>query len=91
MAKQALSMREKALGDSSPALVSEISVLAEVYSSEKRYNDAVPLYARALAILEKTRESDHPEIIHAHVPAFGEALTSQREFQRGGATLPDGV
>ncbi len=53
LAKQALELREKALGPDHELVATSLYNLAGIYVAKVRYADAEPLYKRALKILEK--------------------------------------
>ena len=53
LAKQALAIREKALGPESPYVAGALNNLAGLYRNQGRYTEAEPLYKQALAIYEK--------------------------------------
>src|SRR5262245_47622540 len=56
--KQALAIRESALGPNHPDLSGRLSVLAEFYRTQGKYGEAEPLYKRALDISEKALGPD---------------------------------
>ena len=43
-------------------MASTLNNLAEVYRAEGRWEDAAPLYPRAIAIVEKALGPDHPTL-----------------------------
>jgi tetratricopeptide (TPR) repeat protein len=60
--RQALAIRETLYGTSSAELISTIEGLADVYSSEKMFAAAEPLYQRLLALWENLVGEDHPMV-----------------------------
>ena len=52
---------EKALGPDHHNTATTLNNLAELYKSQGKYDEAEPLYERALAICEKALGPDHPE------------------------------
>ena len=56
-------IREKALGESHPAVANNLQDLADVYSDQRRYSDAEGLRRRALAIYEQALGTEHRETI----------------------------
>ena len=65
LAKRALELREKALGQDDPLVVSALNNLALIYMATREYSDAEALYARALAAQEKTDGADSPKAADA--------------------------
>jgi tetratricopeptide (TPR) repeat protein len=57
-----LEISEKALGPDNPDVAIALNNLAELYYNQGRYEEAEPLYKRALKILEDTLGPDHPEV-----------------------------
>jgi CHAT domain-containing protein/Tfp pilus assembly protein PilF len=62
IAKQALVIREKALGPDHPDVGQSLNNLAALYRAQGRYAEAEPLYQRGLAIIEKALGPDHPRV-----------------------------
>jgi tetratricopeptide (TPR) repeat protein/CHAT domain-containing protein len=62
LAERWLSIREKTLGRSDPAVAWWLNSLARAYHHQGRYREAEPLYKQSLAIYEKARGRDHPEV-----------------------------
>src|SRR5882672_4833709 len=60
IAKQALEIREKALGPEHPSTATSLNSLAVLYVSMGAYAKAEPLYQRALKIKEKALGPEHP-------------------------------
>ena len=60
--KQALSIREKALGPDHLDVADSLDVLAGLYQSQKRYAEAEPLLKRALSIREEAFGRNDPRI-----------------------------
>lgn len=56
--KRALAITEQAYGPDHPAVVPRLNGLAELYEGMARYADALPLYRRALVIVDQG--PDHP-------------------------------
>ena len=52
VAHQVLAMREQLLGPDHPEVANSVNNFAALYDSQGRYDDAEPLYKRALAIRE---------------------------------------
>jgi tetratricopeptide (TPR) repeat protein len=61
MAVQSVAIREKFEGERE-RLVFELENLADVYSAQKRFDLATPMYKRCVAIREKTYGPDHPDL-----------------------------
>jgi len=59
--RDALAMREKALGPEHPNTATSLNVLAALLQAQGDFGEARPLFERALAIREKTLGPDHPE------------------------------
>jgi TonB family protein len=53
LAKQALEIREKVLGQDHESVASSLDSIADIYVAQEKYGAAEPLYRRSLAILEK--------------------------------------
>ncbi|MCH8963264.1 MAG: tetratricopeptide repeat protein, partial [Bacteroidetes bacterium] len=51
---------EQALGPDHPSLAITLNNLAGLYESQGKYDQAEPLYQRALAIMERALGLDHP-------------------------------
>jgi Tetratricopeptide repeat len=51
--KQSLALDETALGEEHPSLATRLNNLAELYRWTKNYNEAEPLYKRAVANVDK--------------------------------------
>jgi CHAT domain-containing protein len=62
VARQALSIVEKALGHDHPYVATSLNNLAGLHSTQGQYAQAEPLYKRALAIREKALGHDHPSV-----------------------------
>lgn len=62
LVKQALSIREKALGPDHPDVAQSLNALADSYNEQGRYIEAEPLFRRALAIREKALGPDHRDV-----------------------------
>src|SRR6516165_10526257 len=60
--KQALEAKERELGSEHQGIANDLDNLASVYQDQARYADAEPLYKRSLAILEKARGRDDPDV-----------------------------
>jgi tetratricopeptide (TPR) repeat protein len=58
MLEQALHARNELSGDEQTSLAISLSSLAEVYSNQGRFEEAEPLYKRALDIHEKLLDPD---------------------------------
>ena len=58
----ALTIREKTLGENHPAVAATLNNLAVLYGKRGKYKDAEPLCKRALEIREKVLGSDHPDV-----------------------------
>jgi tetratricopeptide (TPR) repeat protein len=74
--KQAMAIREKALGPDHPAVAASLASLAAVYTARGHYAQAEPLLKRALAISEKTLGPNHPataNILDDYADALGNA------------------
>jgi CHAT domain-containing protein/tetratricopeptide (TPR) repeat protein len=59
--KEALAIREKALGKEHPDFAHGLNDLAGLYESMGDYSKALPLYKEALAIREKALGKEHPD------------------------------
>ncbi|CAN0113270.1 unnamed protein product, partial [Ectocarpus sp. 12 AP-2014] len=55
-------IREKALGPDHPDVASCLNNLAGLRQSQGKYDEAEPLYIRAVAIREKALGPDHPDV-----------------------------
>ena len=53
---------EKALRPEHPQLAITLDNLALVYTAQGKYDEAEPLYHRALAIMEKALRPEHPDV-----------------------------
>ena len=62
MLNDALTIREKTLGENHPAVAATLNNLAVLYGKRGKYKDAEPLCKRALEIREKVLGSDHPDV-----------------------------
>ncbi|KXJ13330.1 Kinesin light chain [Exaiptasia diaphana] len=58
----ALTIREKTLGEDHPAVAATLNNLAVLYGKRGKYKDAEPLCKRALEIREKVLGKDHPDV-----------------------------
>lgn len=59
---EALSIREKCLGESHPAVAATLNNLAVLFGKRGKFKDAEPLCKRALEIREKVLGHDHPDV-----------------------------
>ena len=62
IAKEALAIRERALGPDHPDVAVSLNNLAQLYRAEGRDPEAEPLLKRSLAIREKALAPDHPAV-----------------------------
>ncbi len=69
-------MRKRLLGDKHPSVAISLNNLAELYSSQGRYEEAEPLFLQALAIAEQALGENHPNTI-----IFRENLQMLRQQQ----------
>jgi tetratricopeptide (TPR) repeat protein len=53
-------MRQELLGSLHPSVATSLNNLALLYYSQGRYEEAEPLYLKALKIAEQLLEVDHP-------------------------------
>ncbi len=60
--KQALTIREHALGPDHPDVAQSLNSLAWVYINQSKYGEAEPLCKRALTIREHALGPDHPDV-----------------------------
>jgi tetratricopeptide (TPR) repeat protein len=60
LAKEALAIRETALGPDHAAVAQSLNTLALVYRNQGRYAEAETLYRRSLAIYEQVLGGEHP-------------------------------
>ncbi|GBP53287.1 Kinesin light chain [Eumeta japonica] len=58
----ALSIREKTLGENHPAVAATLNNLAVLYGKRGKYREAEPLCKRALCIREAVLGRDHPDV-----------------------------
>ncbi|RMX40819.1 hypothetical protein pdam_00006490 [Pocillopora damicornis] len=58
----ALTIREKTLGEDHPAVAATLNNLAVLYGKRGKYKEAEPLCKRALEIREKVLGKDHPDV-----------------------------
>ena len=56
-------MRKRLLGDKHPSVAISLNNLAELYSSQGRYEEAEPLFLQALAIAEQALGENHPNTV----------------------------
>jgi len=57
-----LTICEKALGLDHPHVATSLNNLAELYRTQGKNEEALPLLQRSLAIREKTLGPDHPDV-----------------------------
>ncbi|ODS33390.1 MAG: hypothetical protein SCARUB_01499 [Candidatus Scalindua rubra] len=60
--KLQMAINEKVHGPDHPDVARSLNRLARLYESRRKYDEAQPLYNRALAIREKALGSDHPDV-----------------------------
>ncbi|HEY6554360.1 MAG TPA: serine/threonine-protein kinase, partial [Vicinamibacteria bacterium] len=60
--REALGIRERALGPMHPDVATTLNQLAALRRAQGDFDEAVPLYRRALAISEKALGPDHPDV-----------------------------
>jgi tetratricopeptide (TPR) repeat protein len=58
--RQALEIRQSALGEDHPSYGTSLHNLAGLYESQERYGEAEPLYRQALEIMRSALGEDHP-------------------------------
>lgn len=58
----ALTIREKTLGENHPAVAATLNNLAVLYGKRGKYKEAEPLCKRALEIREKVLGKEHPDV-----------------------------
>jgi tetratricopeptide (TPR) repeat protein len=56
-------LRKRLLGDKHPSVAISLNNLAELYSSQGRYEEAEPLFLQALAIAEQALGENHPNTV----------------------------
>ena len=56
-----MAIREKVLGEEHPLTTQSLNNLANLLSDQGSYEEARPLYERALAIYEKLLGEEHPD------------------------------
>ena len=56
-------MSQRLLGENHPSVAISLNNLAELYSSQGRYEEAEPLYLQALAIAEQALGENHPTTV----------------------------
>jgi tetratricopeptide (TPR) repeat protein len=61
-AREALGIREKALGPEHPDVAQSLNNLAALYRAQGRYGEAEPLHRRALGVREKALGPEHPDV-----------------------------
>jgi tetratricopeptide (TPR) repeat protein/CHAT domain-containing protein len=61
-AREALALREQALGPDHPAVAESLQSLADLLRETAEYAEARPLYERALAVREKALGPSHPAV-----------------------------
>src|SRR5205807_706181 len=57
-----LALRESVLGPGHPSTAATLNNLARVYQMQGRYQEAEPLYHRALSIREQMLSPEHPHV-----------------------------
>ncbi len=60
--KRAFTIDEAALGPNHPAVAIDLNNLAELYRTQKKYDEAEPLYQQALHINELALGAEHPHV-----------------------------
>jgi CHAT domain-containing protein/Tfp pilus assembly protein PilF len=80
-AKEALAIRERALGPGHPDVATSLINLADLYRAQSRYAEALPLYQRGLTIFEKAVGPDHPNV--------ATSLNNLAELYRAQGRYPD--
>jgi tetratricopeptide (TPR) repeat protein len=58
-----LTIREELLGPDHPDTATGLNSLASLHHAQGRYDDAEPLYTRALTIREEILGPDHPDTV----------------------------
>lgn len=86
--KQALAIREKALGSDHPDIAVSLSNLGVLYTNQGKYRDAEPLYQRALAIRQKALGTRHPDTAHSMSSLAG-VLRWRRKYKEAEALDKD--
>src|SRR4051794_35361019 len=62
LAREALTLREKALGPEHLDVAASLNTLGRLYDNQGRYAETEPLYRRSLAIRERALGPDHPDL-----------------------------
>ena len=62
LAREALAIREKALGSEHPDVAKSLNQLAALYHGQSKYSLAEPLYQRALEIRQRALGADHIDV-----------------------------
>jgi len=60
--RQALTIRQKALGPEHPDVATSLNNLAELYHNQGKYQQAEPLFQQALTIRQKALGPEHPHV-----------------------------
>src|SRR5262245_34300504 len=62
-AKRALKLREEALGPDSPHVAFALDLLARMHQGQQQYDEAEPLFKRALAIYQTANGDEHDTMV----------------------------
>lgn len=84
--KQALLIRERALGPEHPDTATSLNNLAMLYEKQGKHREALPILERALVICEKALGPEHPDTIIG-VNNLAIALISQGSYQAAAPLL----
>jgi tetratricopeptide (TPR) repeat protein len=79
--RQALSIREKALGLDHPDVATSLNNLAKLYYIQGRFMEAESLYERARAIRENALGPNHPDVAES-LNNLGELYASQGQYTK---------
>jgi tetratricopeptide (TPR) repeat protein len=87
---QALTIRERLLGDDHPDTASSLNNLANLYRAQGKYAEAEPLYLQAYSISEQQLGAQHPgtQIIRRNYALLLRKLGRDEEAKALEATLP---
>lgn len=63
LAKEAVQLAEKSNNIDYLSVADSLSILAAIYATQNKFDEAEPLFTRALTINEKNLGSEHPKVV----------------------------